>query len=199
MKSKIRKITMTDKQSYSSNKNKSEVILYQTPDGKTKVDVRFEEENVWLTQKLLAELFGTTNKPFVHLTFLDAYTPSGEEAIYGLYSDYAEHYVDRSLGSVFASTDACLSNAFNFNISNWDPLSVGERGVGGHQWPRNWYKRSVTSTSPKFKYGFPLSLEGSGKGINKLLNELAKYPPGQQCELSTVFNNNPNCQRAACW
>jgi len=39
---------------------KSQIILYQTEDGKTRVEVRFEHENVWLTQKLMAELFGTT-------------------------------------------------------------------------------------------------------------------------------------------
>ena len=43
-----------------SQKQQSQIILYQTSDGKTKVDVRFEGETVWLTQKLLADLFGTT-------------------------------------------------------------------------------------------------------------------------------------------
>jgi len=27
----------------------SQIILYQTKDGKTRVEVRFEHENVWLT------------------------------------------------------------------------------------------------------------------------------------------------------
>jgi len=38
----------------------SQIILYQTEDGKTRVEVRFEHENVWLTQKLMAGLFETT-------------------------------------------------------------------------------------------------------------------------------------------
>jgi hypothetical protein len=38
--------------------NQSQVVLYQTADGKVTVDVRFERENFWLTQKALAELFG---------------------------------------------------------------------------------------------------------------------------------------------
>ncbi|MFH1838153.1 MAG: RhuM family protein [Candidatus Kuenenbacteria bacterium] len=41
---------------------KSQIIIYQTEDGKTRVEVRFEHENVWLTQKLMAELFGTTKQ-----------------------------------------------------------------------------------------------------------------------------------------
>ncbi len=36
---------------------KSELILYQAQDGETKVEVRLQDETVWLTQKLMAELF----------------------------------------------------------------------------------------------------------------------------------------------
>lgn len=37
--------------------SKSQIIIYETKDGQAKVEVRFENENVWLTQKLLAKLF----------------------------------------------------------------------------------------------------------------------------------------------
>ncbi len=36
----------------------NEIIIYQTQDGATKVDVRFEDETVWLTIEQMAELFG---------------------------------------------------------------------------------------------------------------------------------------------
>lgn len=39
------------------NQNKSQIILYQTEDGKTKLEVRLENETVWLTQDQMAELF----------------------------------------------------------------------------------------------------------------------------------------------
>ena len=35
----------------------SEIILYQTEDGRTRIQCRFENETLWLTQALLAELF----------------------------------------------------------------------------------------------------------------------------------------------
>lgn len=38
--------------------NKSELILYQTEDGRTKLEVRMAGETVWLSQKQMAELFG---------------------------------------------------------------------------------------------------------------------------------------------
>jgi hypothetical protein len=40
--------------------SRSEIILYQTEDGATRVQVRMEGETVWLTQKLMAELFQTS-------------------------------------------------------------------------------------------------------------------------------------------
>ncbi len=39
---------------------KSEIILYKTEDGKIKLEVRLEHENIWLTQAAMAELFQTT-------------------------------------------------------------------------------------------------------------------------------------------
>ncbi len=38
-------------------KPKSELILYQTEDNRTRIEVRLENETVWLSQKLMAELF----------------------------------------------------------------------------------------------------------------------------------------------
>lgn len=37
-----------------------EIILYQTEAGQTRIECRFENENVWMTQALMAELFQTT-------------------------------------------------------------------------------------------------------------------------------------------
>ncbi len=36
---------------------RSEILIYQTEDGRTRIDVRLEDETVWLNQKLMAELF----------------------------------------------------------------------------------------------------------------------------------------------
>jgi hypothetical protein len=35
----------------------SEIIIYQNPNGNIKIDVRLEEETVWLSQAQLCELF----------------------------------------------------------------------------------------------------------------------------------------------
>ena len=40
----------------------SDLILYQTEDGRTRIQCRFENETVWLTQQHMAELFQTTKQ-----------------------------------------------------------------------------------------------------------------------------------------
>jgi hypothetical protein len=40
----------------------SEMVLYQTEDGRTRVQCRFENETVWLTQQHMAELFQTSKQ-----------------------------------------------------------------------------------------------------------------------------------------
>jgi len=38
--------------------NSGEILLYQATDGNIKIDVRLEDETVWLTQDQMATLFG---------------------------------------------------------------------------------------------------------------------------------------------
>lgn len=39
-----------------------DIIIYQTEDGLTKIDVKLENETVWLSQQQMAELYGTTKQ-----------------------------------------------------------------------------------------------------------------------------------------
>jgi len=49
---------MTDEQ-------KGEIIIYQTEEGQTKIDVRFENENLWLSQQQMAELYQSSRTNIV--------------------------------------------------------------------------------------------------------------------------------------
>lgn len=51
---------MADKDILSTNENQGEIVIYQTDDGDTKIDVRFVDETVWLTQAQLCELYQTS-------------------------------------------------------------------------------------------------------------------------------------------
>lgn len=39
--------------------NQDKIAIYNAPDGEISIDVRVENETIWLTQKQIAELFGT--------------------------------------------------------------------------------------------------------------------------------------------
>lgn len=156
-----------------------------------------------LTAKNLAALYNNVpslKRPFIHLTFLDAYTQNDKDSgkdggqgygYLGGYSDhYAEHYVDRAL--VSTGTDACLASAFNFDITGWTNANKGD--VSGHQWPRYWYEQSVTTRSQTpsqtlaFAYGYPLSFEG-GHNTYAALSEM--YPAHLQCLLKDINTTVP--------
>ena len=38
----------------------NKIVIYTTDDGQVEIEVRLEDENVWLTQNSMAELFNTT-------------------------------------------------------------------------------------------------------------------------------------------
>ncbi len=40
--------------------HQSEILIYQTTDGKTKINVRLENGTVWLTQAQLVQLYGSS-------------------------------------------------------------------------------------------------------------------------------------------
>ena len=47
------------------NKDKGNIIVYNTEDGNAKIEVRLENENVWLTQQQMAELYQSSRTNIV--------------------------------------------------------------------------------------------------------------------------------------
>lgn len=51
--------------------NLGEILLYQTEDGNTRIDVRLQDKTVWLSQRLMAELYQvsvpTVNEHLTHI------------------------------------------------------------------------------------------------------------------------------------
>jgi hypothetical protein len=136
--------------------------------------------------------------PFIHLTFLDAYTPSDfDKNSYGsLPTDYPNHYSEHYVHRGVLLTDACLSKAFNFDITAWNSGCNPADLICLHHWPRNWYNQSI-SFVPPVEYGYGLSLEG---GYNRFSTVATDFPPGQQCSHS-LSDVSSICLPAAptCW
>ena len=53
---------MNHHESHETDPSKGQFLVYQAEDGKLKLDVRFEDDSVWLTQQLIADLFQTTKQ-----------------------------------------------------------------------------------------------------------------------------------------
>lgn len=51
---------MSDELTEVSDPSKGQFLIYQAEDGELKIDVRFEEDSVWLTQQQVAQLFQTS-------------------------------------------------------------------------------------------------------------------------------------------
>ncbi len=47
-------------QDISNNLGNGDILIYQSEDGRTHIDVRMEQETVWLTQQQLCELYQTS-------------------------------------------------------------------------------------------------------------------------------------------
>lgn len=47
------------------DENQGEIVIYQSESGDTKIDVRFVDETVWLTQQQMAELFQSSRTNIV--------------------------------------------------------------------------------------------------------------------------------------
>ena len=65
-----------------TDSNPSQFIIYQSEDGQTKLDVRFIDETVWLSQALLAELFSSSKQNIgQHLKNIFAEQELGENSV----------------------------------------------------------------------------------------------------------------------
>ena len=49
------------------NDSNGDIIIYQTEDGLTKINVKIENETVWLSQQQMAELFSTSRTNIIDI------------------------------------------------------------------------------------------------------------------------------------
>ena len=94
--------------------SQSQVVLYQTADGRVTVDVRFERENFWLTQKALAELFGVkipaVNK---HLKNIFAADELDENSVISILETTAAD--GKTYATQFYNLDAAIAVGYRVN------------------------------------------------------------------------------------
>ena len=98
--------------------DKGEIIIYQASDGTTSLEVRLEEETVWLTQQQIADLFNV-KQPAVSKHIRNIYD-SGELSEHSTYSilQYMGNENKQKYQSKFYNLDMILSVGYRVNSKN---------------------------------------------------------------------------------
>jgi len=94
-----------------------EIIIYQSPDGNTSIDVKLENETVWLNQKQIAELFGTQRPAITkHLVNIFKINELQEDSV----SSILEHTAGdgKKYQAKYYNLDAILSIGYRVNSGN---------------------------------------------------------------------------------
>ena len=128
----------------------NQIAFYQSPDGSVNIEVLYAEENIWLTQKKIAELFDTTPQNITqHLK--NIYT-EGEADQKSTCKDFlqvqqeGEREVKRSTS--FYSLEVIIAVGYRVN---------SERGTQFRQWAteilKSYIHKGYALDSNRFKYG----------------------------------------------
>lgn len=128
----------------------NQIAFYQSPDGSVNIEVLFAEENIWLTQKKMAELFDTTPQNITqHLKNIYA---DGEADRVATCKDFlqvqAEGRREVKRSTSFYSLEAIIAVGYKVN---------SERGIQFRQWAtgilKNYIHKGYALDVNRMKYG----------------------------------------------
>ena len=96
----------------------NQIIIYQTEDGQTQIDVRLDNETVWLTQKQIAELFGTKRPAITkHLKNIYASEELDEGSTYSIL-EHMGNEGKQAYSTKYYNLDVILSVGYRVNSKN---------------------------------------------------------------------------------
>jgi len=125
----------------------NQIAFYQSPDGSVNIEVLFAEENIWLTQKKMAELFDTTKQNIsLHLNNIFREREVSEKAVV---KDFLTTAPDgKEYQTKIYSLEVII--AVGYRMSS-------ERGAQFHQWAtgilKSYIHKGYALDSNRMKYG----------------------------------------------
>lgn len=125
----------------------NQIAFYQSPDGLVSIEVLYAEENIWLTQKKMAELFGVDRSVITkHLKNIFDETELEEKSVGAKFAHTAED--GKKYKTKFYSLEAIISVGYRVN---------SERGTQFRQWAtgilKNYIHKGYALDSNRMKYG----------------------------------------------
>jgi hypothetical protein len=162
----------------------NQIAFYQSSDGSVNIEVFYAEENIWLTQKKMAELFDTTPQNITqHLK--NIYT-EGETDHESTCKDFLQvqkegkREVKRSTS--FYSLEAIIAVGYRIN---------SERGTQFRQWAteilKSYIHKGYALDSKRFKYGSRFS----ARYFDELYEEIKIFVPANGCFIRKLLKFMP--------
>ena len=132
------------------DKDESNIIIYTTEDGQARIEVRFENENVWRTEKQIAELFDcSADNISLHLKNIYAekeLEPKATTEEFSVVQKEGQREVKRHV--TFYSLEAVIAVGYRVNT---------QRGTQFRQWAtdklKNYILKGFALDSDRFKRG----------------------------------------------
>ena len=102
--------------------DKGQILLYQTPDGESRIEVRLQDETVWLSLDQMAELF-QRNKSTIsrHIKNVFEEGELNKEVVVAKYATTTQH------GAIEGKTQTHEVDYYNFDMIG--PASGDDAGV----------------------------------------------------------------------
>lgn len=124
-------------QQLQSGSNPSAIILYQTADGQTSLDVRLQEETVWLSLIQIAELFDR-DKSLISRHLRNIFR-EGDLVRAAVVAKNATTAADGKTYQVeFFNLDAIISVGYRVNSKRGTQSASGPRRYSRRIWSRGW-------------------------------------------------------------
>lgn len=125
----------------------NQIALYQSPDGSVNVEVLYAEENIWLTQKRMAELFDVDRSVITkHLKNIFGEEELEKKSVSANFAHTAED--GKIYQTLFYSLEAIIAVGYRVN---------SERGTQFRQWAtsilKSYIHKGYALDSSRFKYG----------------------------------------------
>ncbi len=125
----------------------NQIAFYQSPDGSVNIEVLYAEENIWLTQKKMAELFAIDRSVITkHLKNIFTEAELEEKSVCAKFTHTAED--GKNYQTMFYSLEAIIAVGYRVN---------SERGTQFRQWAtailKNYIYKGYVLDSNRFKYG----------------------------------------------
>ena len=128
----------------------NQIAFYQTPDGRVNIEVLYEKENIWLSQKRMAELFDcSTDNISLHLKNIfkeKEVDESSTTEVFSVVKKEGKRNISRKI--TFYSLEAIISVGYRVN---------SERGTQFRQWAiailQQFIHKGFVIDSDRFKYG----------------------------------------------